>query len=121
MERKEAVAVLQESKRQNEIMRDNPSTFFTSKTMASGVNSAKKRIAALDMAIAALSQPNESLTNADRIRAMSDEELLDFLKKSVANAYMCKIMRTDPMFLTLGWLQQPAEEGVNLWHPQSSD
>ena len=50
------------------------------------------------------------MTNADRIRAMSDEELLDFMKKSVANAYMCKIMRTEPMFLTLEWLQQPAEE-----------
>ena len=52
----------------------------------------------------------EIITNADRIRAMSDEELLDFMKKSVANAYMCKIMRTEPMFLTLDWLQQPAEE-----------
>lgn len=51
-----------------------------------------------------------STTNADRIRAMSDEELLDFMKKSVANAYVCKIMRTEPMFLTLEWLQQPAEE-----------
>ena len=61
MERKEAVVVLQESKRQNEIMRDNPSTFFTSKTMASGVDSAKKRIAALDMAIATLSQTNEPM------------------------------------------------------------
>ena len=50
------------------------------------------------------------ITNADRIRAMTDEELLDFMKKSVANAYMCKIMRTEPMFLTLEWLQQPAEE-----------
>ena len=52
----------------------------------------------------------KSVTNADRIRAMSDEELLDFMKKSVANAYMCKIMRTEPMFLTLEWLQQLAEE-----------
>lgn len=50
------------------------------------------------------------ITNADRIRSMSDEELLDFMKKSVANAYMCKIIRTEPMFLTLEWLQQPAEE-----------
>ena len=41
---------------------------------------------------------------------MTDEELLDFLKKAVANAYMCKILRTEPMFLTLEWLQQPAEE-----------
>ena len=52
----------------------------------------------------------EPQTNADRIRSMSDEELLDFMKKSVANAYMCKIMRTEPMFLTLEWLQQPAKE-----------
>lgn len=44
------------------------------------------------------------MTNTDHIRAMSDEELLDFMKKSVANAYMCKIMRTEPMFLTLEWL-----------------
>lgn len=49
-------------------------------------------------------------TNADRIRAMSDEEILDFLKRSIDNAYMCKVMRTEPMFLTLAWLQQPAEE-----------
>lgn len=55
-------------------------------------------------------KPGRILSNADRIRAMSDEELLDFMKKSVANAYMCKIMRTEPMFLTLEWLQQPAEE-----------
>ena len=54
--------------------------------------------------------PDQSLSNSDRIRAKSDEELLDSMKKSVANAYMCKIMRTEPMFLTLEWLQQPAEE-----------
>lgn len=55
-------------------------------------------------------KPGRVLTNADRIRAMTDEELLDFMKKSVANAYMCKIMRTEPMFLTLDWLQQPVKE-----------
>lgn len=49
-------------------------------------------------------------SNADIIRRMSDEELLDFMRKSVENAYMCKIMRTEPMFLTLDWLQQLAEE-----------
>ena len=41
---------------------------------------------------------------------MSDEELLEFLKKTVTNAYMCKLMRTEPMFLTLEWLQKKAEE-----------
>lgn len=50
------------------------------------------------------------MTNADRIRTMSDVELLEFLKRSIGNAYMCKAMRTEPMFLTLAWLQQPAEE-----------
>lgn len=29
MTREEAISVLEESKRQNEIMRDNPNTFFT--------------------------------------------------------------------------------------------
>lgn len=56
-------------------------------------------------------EKNEPQTNADRIRAMSDEELLDFMKNIVANAYMCKIMRTEPMFLTLNWLHQPADAG----------
>lgn len=50
------------------------------------------------------------MTNADKIRSMSDEALLDFMKESVVNAYMYKIMRTEPMFLTLEWLQQPAKE-----------
>lgn len=54
--------------------------------------------------------PDVVFTNADRIRDMSDEELLEFLKKTVTNAYMCKLMRTEPMFLTLEWLQKKAEE-----------
>lgn len=53
---------------------------------------------------------DEVLTNADRIRSMSDEELLDFMVKIIGNAYMCKILRTEPMFCTLDWLRQPAEE-----------
>lgn len=54
----------------------------------------------------------KAVSRADCIRSMSDEELLDFLKKSVASAYMCKILSTEPMFLTLDWLQQPAEEEI---------
>ena len=50
----EAIAVLEESKRQNEIMRDNPSTFWASYQMADGVKNAERRIAALDLAITAL-------------------------------------------------------------------
>ena len=63
-----------------------------------------------DVALSCADRIVSRKTNADRIRAMSDEELLEFLKKSVANAYMCKLMRTEPMFLTIEWLRQPAEE-----------
>ena len=54
MTREEAIAVLEESKRQNEIMRDNPSTFWASHQMADGVKNAERRISALDMALSAL-------------------------------------------------------------------
>ena len=54
MTREEAIAVLVESKRQNEVMRDNPSTFWASHQMADGVKNAERRIAALDMALTAL-------------------------------------------------------------------
>lgn len=54
MTREEAIAVLAESKRQNEVMRDNPSTFLVSHQMADGVKNAERRIAALDMALSAL-------------------------------------------------------------------
>ena len=54
MTREEAIAVLEESKRQNEIIRDNPSTFWASYQMADGVKNAERRIAALDLALSAL-------------------------------------------------------------------
>ena len=54
MTREEAIAVLAESKRQNEVMRDNPSTFWVSHQMADGVKNAERRIAALDLALTAL-------------------------------------------------------------------
>ena len=54
MTREEAIAVLAESKRQNEVMRDNPSTFWESHQMADGVKNAERRIAALDLALTAL-------------------------------------------------------------------
>ena len=54
MTREETIAILKESKRQNEIMRDNPSTFWASQQMAEGVKNAQRRIAALDFALAAI-------------------------------------------------------------------
>ena len=50
----EAIAVLAESKRQNEVMRDNPSTFWASHQMADGVKNAERRIAAFNMVLSAL-------------------------------------------------------------------
>ena len=54
MTREEAIAVLVESKRQNEVMRDNPSTFWASHQMAEGVKNAKRRIEAFEIALTAL-------------------------------------------------------------------
>lgn len=54
MTNEEAIAVLDESKRQNEIMRDNPTTFWKISDMEAGIENAKKRILALDAAISAL-------------------------------------------------------------------
>ena len=54
MTREEASAILEESKRQNEIMRDNPSTFWASHQMAEGVKNAKRRIEAFEIALSAL-------------------------------------------------------------------
>lgn len=54
MTREEAIATLEESKRQNKIMIDNPTTFWTSHQMADGVKNAKRRIEALDHALSAL-------------------------------------------------------------------
>ena len=50
----EAIAVLAESKRQNEVMRDNPTTFWASHQMADGVKNAERRIAALNLALSAI-------------------------------------------------------------------
>lgn len=49
-------------------------------------------------------------TNADRIRSMTDEELLDFMVKTIGNAVLCKTLGTEPKFCSLEWLQQPVEE-----------
>ena len=54
MTREEASAILEESKRQNEITRDNPSTFWASHQMAEGVKNAKRRIEAFEIALSAL-------------------------------------------------------------------
>ena len=52
-------------------------------------------------------------TNADRIRAMSDEELVEFIKNIKVRAALCKAVKNNDAFEALcsaEWLQQPAEE-----------
>ena len=66
MTREEAFEILEESKRQNEVMRDNPSTFWASHQMAEGVKNAEKRIAALDLALAALRGPTREMVERMR-------------------------------------------------------
>lgn len=48
------------------------------------------------------------MTNADRIRAMNDEELADFLAYTWATS--ARAWQKDTIE-TLHWLHQPAEEG----------
>ena len=53
------------------------------------------------------------LTNADRIRAMSDEELVEFIKNIKVRAALCKAVGNNDAFEELcsaEWLQQPAPE-----------
>ena len=54
MTREEAISILEESKRQNKVMIDNPSMFWRASRTASGVKNAERRIMALDIALAAL-------------------------------------------------------------------
>ena len=61
MTREEAIVILKESKQQNEIMRDNPSTFWESHKMDDGVKNSEKRISALDLALAALRGPTREM------------------------------------------------------------
>ena len=72
---------------------------------------------ALDMAVKALEDVTdknvEKMTNADRIRAMTDEELAEFIKHIKVRAAFCKAVKNNDAFEELcsaEWLQQPAEE-----------
>ena len=59
------------------------------------------------------------MTKADRIRAMSDEELEEFIKNIKVRAALCKAVKNNDAFEELcsaEWLRQPAEmpkEGLN--------
>lgn len=53
------------------------------------------------------------ITNADRIRDMSDEELAEFIKHIKVRAVFCKAVKDNDAFEALcsaEWLKQPAEE-----------
>ena len=72
---------------------------------------------ALDMAVKALEDVTDKnvgkMTNADRIRAMTDDELAEFIKHIKVRAALCKAIKNNDAFEALcsaEWLQQPAEE-----------
>ena len=76
---------------------------------------------ALDMAVKALEDVTdknvEKMTNADRIRAMTDEELAEFLWDfNLADVSTVKMGEFGPhmfRYRLKEWLQQPAEEDEN--------
>ena len=72
---------------------------------------------ALDIAVKALEDVTDKnvgkMTNADRIRAMSDEELAEFIKHIKVRAAFCKAVKNNDAFEELcsaEWLKQPVEE-----------
>ena len=72
---------------------------------------------AMDMAVKALEDVTDKnvgkMTNADRIRSMSDEELVEFIKHIKVRAALCKAVKNNDAFEELcsaEWLQMPAEE-----------
>ena len=72
---------------------------------------------ALDMAVKALEDVTDKnvgkMTNADRIRTMSDKELAEFIKNIKVRAALCKAVKNNDAFEELcsaEWLQRPAEE-----------
>ena len=72
---------------------------------------------ALDMAVKALEDVTDKnvgkMTNADRIRDMADEELVEFIKNIKVRAVFCKAVKDNDAFEELcsaEWLKQPAEE-----------
>ena len=75
MNREEAISVLEESKRQNEIMRDNPNTFFKVSDIVTGVKNAQKRIDALNMAISALRQQEHFRDVTKKVEPLTLDEL----------------------------------------------
>ena len=57
-------------------------------------------------------KPYKAQTNADRIRSMTDDELIEFIKNIKVRAALCKAVKNNDAFEELcsaEWLQQPAE------------
>ena len=75
---------------------------------------------ALDMAVKALENVTDKnvgkMTNAARIRSMSDEELVEFIKHIKVRAAFCKAVKDNDAFEKLcsaEWLKQPVDDDEN--------
>ncbi len=73
----EAVVELEEMRRQSQVIRDNPTIFIDSKSMSDGIQTLRRHIMALDVALAALRREQECEQNAplalEELRGMDRE------------------------------------------------
>lgn len=114
MTREEAISVLEESKRQNEIMRDNPNTFFKVSDIVTGEKNAQKRIDALNMAISALRQQDHFREVTKKVEPL----MLDELRQMDGEPVWIKLFDPDEEFWVLRneWVDTRNPEPMILFH-----
>lgn len=71
MENQQAIEILKESKRQSEVILQNPTVFYSEKQIVGGCETMKKNAEAYQMAVAALEKqiPKKPVTHKDTNRA----------------------------------------------------
>lgn len=111
----EAINELEESKRQNEVMRDNPNTFFKALDVEIGQKNAQKRIDALNVAISALRAqqwPNVPLS-LEQLKRMNGEPVWWWNTSAKPVCMICVFNRfmVEPMFANYDFV---SEDAVNL-------
>ena len=103
MKIEKASEVLQESKRENEIMRDNPTIFWRSVDMEAGIQNAQSRIEAINTALTALC----SVSRVQELEAENKE-----LKERIVNwrKYMAPA-HIDRRAWTAEWVPTTDDDG----------
>jgi len=83
----EAIAILTKSKQQNEIMRDNPHTFFSEKDLVTGPQKAQKSVDALTLAIVALHEKERMRARISRVA--EQEYMMAFARENCFDSEVC--------------------------------